>query len=313
MSGGMSFSMSRPVNERFHVKSIPRAIRKPAPSGTTRALDETLVGTLDSVADTKNRLQGATQHRRPLARHLVESQPEEPRPARQRVHRDGTTTPPPISSLSTDTLRGGPAQSEGTTNNTTLVRSGKRIVDQTTRPSTIKNFSLFKPASPAAVHPGKKIFSDRLQEETVQQFDETLHKKRVMEPHATDTPSILRFSPRKVSARPTTAPPAVGASLSRGKGRPSEGVRGALAWTGATPRYGSLKVSHNLRPSRPAPTSSAASSSRYQEPSQPRVNPPFDASFRQPAGVASNAQGRRRGPQLVSSRPKTARGLLRWD
>jgi hypothetical protein len=307
----MTFAMNRPTNERFQVKAIPRAIRKPAPTGTTRALDETLVGSLDGVGDAKSS-SAQPNYRRPLARHLVESQPVPARPARHRVQgKDGGQTPPLTSSLSSTVLGGALDLDSSAT-----LRRGKKIVEPEGQLSHAKqgNFSLFKPPSPTHLHAGKRIFSEKLQEETCPASNRTLHKKPVTEKHAQDSPSMLRFSPRRTSARPSTAPAAgarPAATSTRGVGRPSELMRGVLSWTGATPRYGSLKVSHNLRPSRAPPsnpnTAPQLSATRIS-------NAPFDTSFRQPvAGVPSEANARRRGPQKVTARPKTARGLLRWD
>lgn len=314
----MTFAMHRPTNERFQVKAIPRAIRKPAPTGTTRALDETLVGSLDGVADAKSSSH-IQNYRRPLARHLVESQPVPPRPARHQVQaKDGGQTPPLSSSLcSTMNLAGGLDLDASAT-----LRRGKKIVEpEGRRPSYAKkegDFSLFKAPSPAQLHAGKKIFSEKLQEETTPSSNRTLHKKPVTEKHAQDTPSMLRFSPRRTSARPSTAPverpKGTTTTSTRGLGRPSEAMRGILSWTGATPRYGALKVSHNLRP-RNTPRNTTAAQGQAPQLSATRItSAPFDTSFRQAvAGVPSEANARRRGPQKVLVRPKTARGLLRWD
>lgn len=308
----MNFSLSRPIGERF---PVPR--RKAPPEGILRATQATLVGPLDGVLDASSSNAAsslAATHksfaslgnsfsssiaRNPQQRNLLESDPNPKiRPAR---HLNKAAPIATVSHLSTATLTGG-LESESR-----LIR-GRRVVPPPTQEG---DFSLFKArAAPigSTAHKGRKMIDGRMPggESGNAASISIAHKKPVVN-HPHDTPNLLRFSPRigarreggqsgAAVVRPQTAPTG---------GRASTGMRGALTWSGPTPRYvGNSKSSVEHRPL-------AASATLL---SRTTSNAPFDTSFRarQEANAAPLERRAARGTQRVATRPKSARGILTW-
>lgn len=319
----MHFSMSRPICEKQPFRDCPR--RKPAPVGVTTATKETFVGPLDSVLDASTR--SLQQHgpivRKPSTRNLTESAPLALKPARMHpanataeishLNASGTLIDDTCSSLldCSKPLR-------------------KRKVTPPPRPPAEEGDIIFK------VHPvpdkcfGKKQFAAHHTADSVQTevlgdslnallgandapSSQVFHKRMVCGSRR-DTQGMLRFSPRVASSRPSTAPLVTSSANAQQrestnsaaiKGR-SDTMRSILSWTGATPRYnGKTRLTINR---------TVSNTKQFSAPA------PFDAPFRGAVGGGSNtaltepgAGSRKRvGPHRVSTRPKSARGLLTW-